>query len=190
MAAEESARRVVAPREVVRGAAMHFLQHAGLDMDALAAELNVSRATLYRVAGSRDELLAEALWAIDRKLFADAAAENPPRDVESVIELTRTFAEWLAGPSPLRQFFRAEPETATRLFISPVHGVYRRSVEAQRDIFVAAGVLPDLTPDELLARSAVYVRIVESVLFGDLIGPIAVDFAVVEPALRSLLNGE
>ncbi|GAA2608270.1 QsdR family transcriptional regulator [Paractinoplanes durhamensis] len=186
--ATEGVRRVVAPKEVLRAAAMHFLQHAGLDMDLLAAELSISRATLYRVAGSRDELLAEAFWAIDRKLFADAAAENPPNDVESVLELTRTFAEWLAGPSPLRLFFQTEPETATRLFISPVHGVYRRSVYAQRDIFVAAGVLPGLSPDELLARSAVYVRIVESVLFGDLIGPIAVSFAVVEPALRSLLN--
>ncbi|GIF24765.1 AcrR family transcriptional regulator [Actinoplanes tereljensis] len=188
--AAEGPRRVVAPKEVLRAAAMHFLRSGGLDMDVLAAELNVSRATLYRVAGSRDELLAEAFWAIDRKLFTDAAAENPPRDVESVIGLTRTFAEWLAGPSPLRQFFTTEPETATRLFISPVHGVYRRSVYAQRDIFRAAGVLSDLSEEELLARSAVYVRIVELVLFGDLIGPIAVSFAVAEPALRSLLIDE
>jgi AcrR family transcriptional regulator len=81
------ARRVVASKKVLRAAAMHFLQQSGLDMDLLAAELNISRATLYRVAGSRDELLAETFWAIDRKLFADAAVETSPRDVESVIEI-------------------------------------------------------------------------------------------------------
>ncbi|MBB3094280.1 putative DNA-binding transcriptional regulator YafY [Actinoplanes campanulatus] len=44
-------RRVIAPEVLLWGAAMHFLQHSTMDMNALATELAISRATLYR--GSR-----------------------------------------------------------------------------------------------------------------------------------------
>jgi hypothetical protein len=42
------------PGKAVRGAVRHFQACGSLDMDALATELAISRATLYRVAGSRD----------------------------------------------------------------------------------------------------------------------------------------
>ena len=56
-----SERRVVSQDRVVEAGVRHFLEHGTLDMEALASELAVSRATLYRVAGSRDALLAGVL---------------------------------------------------------------------------------------------------------------------------------
>ena len=184
------ARRVVEPAAVLRAAAYHFGAHASLDMDALAGELSISRATLYRLAGSRDELLAEVFWLVSRKVFEVAAARNDVRGTDGVIGLSRTFADLLSGDIPLREFYAAEPQTATRLLFSPVHAVHLRSVAAQQEVFRTAGVLTELSDDDLRARASLYVRVMESVLFGDLLGTGQVRFATAEPILRSLIEGD
>ena len=185
------ARRVVEPDAVLRAAAQHFGAHASLDMDTLAAELNISRATLYRLAGSRDELLAEVFWLVARRVFEAAAAAQPSvRGADGVIGLSRSYAALLSGGIPLRKFYADEPQTATRLLFSPVHAVHLRSVAAQQEVFATAGVLTGLSDDEARARAALYVRVMESVMFGDLLGTGQIDFATAEPILRSLMEGE
>lgn len=176
-------RRVLAPEVLVRGAALHYLRTAGLDMDALATELTVSRATLYRAAGSRDALLGRVFWAIGRRLLDEARAEAGGPGVEAVIEVSRVFAELLTSTEQLGRFVAAEPETAARVLFDPAGEVHRRAVETQLDIFRAAG-LGD--PGRDLAF--LYARIMESVCYATLLGNGPVDFSLAEPALRALLT--
>ena len=55
--------RVIAYDTIVAGARRHFLSEATVDMEQLATELAISRATLYRAVDSRDRLLGDVSGA-------------------------------------------------------------------------------------------------------------------------------
>ena len=176
-------RRVISRDAVVHGAMRQFATAGSIDMQSLAGELAISRATLYRVAGSRDALLGETLWVLGRRLLHRARAERILRGADGVIEVSRIFADRLSAASPMRVFISTEPETAARVLFTPSGAVHRRIVVAQRDVFVEAG----LAAADLSARAFLYVRIMESVLYSDLINGRPVDFRTAEGALRALL---
>ncbi|WP_433360963.1 QsdR family transcriptional regulator [Actinoplanes sp. CA-142083] len=182
----ENSRRVIAPGAVVRGAVRQFQVRGSLDMDLLATQLAISRATLYRIVGSRDALLGDALWALGRRTLDRARAARKQSGVDGVIEVSRRFADRLWSARPMRRFVAEEPSTAARVLFTPSGEVHRRAVLAQRDIFVEAGVAAE---GDLLPLAFLYVRIMESVLYGELFSGRRVDFAVAERPLRALLSG-
>ena len=55
--------RVISYETVVMGARRHS-SASTIDMDELAHELAVSRATLYRAVDGRDRLLGDVLWSL------------------------------------------------------------------------------------------------------------------------------
>src|ERR1700751_3955141 len=59
------------PDEIFTAAADTFVAGQRLDMRALARRLGVARATLYRRAGNREQLLDELLWWRARGLLVD-----------------------------------------------------------------------------------------------------------------------
>jgi AcrR family transcriptional regulator len=73
----ELSRTQATPAGAFRGARRMFLRGERLDMQALAAELGISRATLYRWCGHREQLLADVLWSLSHQLFERAKAEHP-----------------------------------------------------------------------------------------------------------------
>src|ERR1700744_5771094 len=68
------------PAAAFRVARRRFLAGERLDMQALALELGVSRQTLYRWAGSREELLCDVLFSLSDASFEEAkrATAQPP----------------------------------------------------------------------------------------------------------------
>ncbi|WP_277210370.1 hypothetical protein [Isoptericola croceus] len=56
--------RVITYPVALRAARRRFVASGGLAMDQLTEDLWVSRATLYRVVGSRDRLLGDVLWQL------------------------------------------------------------------------------------------------------------------------------
>ena len=83
--------RVIRYDEVVAGGRRHFLRRATIDMDALAAELSVSRSTLYRVVAGRDRLLGDVLWSLGKPVLDEACRAVPGRDVDGILEISRRF---------------------------------------------------------------------------------------------------
>lgn len=165
---------------------MHYLRHSGLDMDTLATELSVSRATLYRAAGSRDALLGEVFWAIAELLLAEARAEARGTGPDRVIEVSRQFAELMSTAQQLRDFVAADPQTAARVLVTPATDVQSRAVRAQLEIFRESGVTSG-GEEDLRRRAYLYVRLIESVVHSELLGMTEIEFAMAEPALRALL---
>jgi hypothetical protein len=155
----QTSRRVLAPGAVVRGAARQFQSSGSLDMDLLATQLAISRATLYRIAGSRDALLGDALWALGGRALDRARAARRRPGVDGVIEVSRRFADRVWSAGAMRRFVAAEPSTAARVLFTPSGEVQRRAVLAQRDIFAEAWVKP---PGDPLQLALLYVRIMES----------------------------
>jgi len=107
-------RRVVSEETVIRGGGRYFLSHGTIDMDGLADALTVSRATLYRVTGSRDRLLGEVLWWLGSRQLAEARGARQRTDVDGVIEVTTRYAVAVRRSAPFRQFLADEPGTAAR----------------------------------------------------------------------------
>jgi hypothetical protein len=175
---------VIGHGEAVRGAVRQFQSRGSLDMDVLATELAVSRATLYRVAGNRDALLGDALWALARRVLDRARRARRQSGADGVIEVSRRFAERLWSP-PMRHFVVDEPQTAARVLFTPSGEVHRRAIRAQGEIFVEAGAVGP--GDDVFPLAFLYVRIMESVLYSELFSGRRVDFAVAERALRALL---
>lgn len=155
-------------------------------MDILAGELAISRATLYRAVGSRDTLLGDVFWAIAKILIAEATGETSGTGPDRVIAISRTFAELLESAQQMRRFVTDEPDAAARVLFTSAADVKHRSIDAQLEIFLQAGLEGD--PDELRRRAALYVRTLEGVLYGPLLGSGPISFESAEPALRALLT--
>jgi AcrR family transcriptional regulator len=177
---------VIAPEVLLRGAAHHYLQHSTIDMDALANELAISRATLYRAVGSRDALLGEVFWAIAKILIAEAAGEAGGTGPDRVIEVSRIFTELLESAQQMRRFVTEEPQTAARVLFTAAADVRHHAIDAQLKIFIESGIEGD--PAELRRRAALYLRTLEGVLYGPLLGSGPIAFESAEPALRALLT--
>lgn len=178
--------RVLGRGAAVRGAVRQFQARGSLDMDLLAVELAVSRATLYRIGGGRDALLGDALWVLARRSLDRCRRERERPGADGVIEVSRRFADRLWSAPPMRRFVADDAETAARVLFTPSGEVHRRAVRAQSEIFVEAGAL--CPGDDLFPRAFLYVRLMESVLYGEMIVGRRVDFGVAETALRAVLS--
>ncbi|SCL60778.1 hypothetical protein GA0070617_4471 [Micromonospora yangpuensis] len=184
-----STRRVISRETVVRGGSHHFLAHSSIDMDELARTLAVSRATLYRVAGSRDRLLGDVLWWLGSRQLTEARRARRQGGVSGVVEVTRRFADALLASAPLRRFLVAEPEVAARVLFTASGQVHQRFVCAQEQIFREV-LGPDLSRCCATPRSVayLYIRIVESALYAELLAGQQPDFDLAEQALWALLT--
>jgi hypothetical protein len=180
---------VITYEEVVAGGCRQFLRDSTIDMDRLAVELAVSRATLYRVVEGRDRLLGDVLWALAEPILNRARAAVPDRGVDGILEISRRFYDSIIRATAFRTFLDAEPAAAVRVLFSPAGGVHERFVRAQEDIFSEAirwsGVR--LAPD-LGGLAYLYIRIYESMLYGDMLSGRHPDIALAERAARALLE--
>ena len=124
--------RVITYDEVVAGARQHFLRRSTIDMDELAHELAVSRATLYRAVDGRDRLLGDVLWSLAERIFARARHGLDRSGIDAILEVSRRFTEEVMSAEPFRLFLEREPQTALRVLLTPAGGVHARTVAMQR----------------------------------------------------------
>jgi AcrR family transcriptional regulator len=178
-------RRVISHEAAVAGAVRHFLRNGTVDLDELATELAVSRATLYRVVRSREQLLGYVLWTLCELRLNAARAARTRDGVDGVLEVTRHFAAGLTQAHALIRFVTAETELADRVMYSTSGIVHPRVVAAQREIFLEAGCGPAVDLDRL---AYLYTRLAEAALYAGLLYEDGSDFGAPEKALRALLT--
>ena len=93
-----------------------------LDMQGLADELGVSRATLFRHAGGRDVLLGEALWLLTEHMLAAAAQRWEAERPDGALHTTGTGRHFNAAVSRsagLRRLLDDEPALTLRVLTDP-----------------------------------------------------------------------
>lgn len=144
-----------------------------LEMQGLADELGVSRVTLFRHVGGREELLSEALWLLtDRTMHLAASrweAERPPGALYSV-GTGRHMNELVSRSTGLRRLLVEEPALAVRVLTDP-RGQVQTGVVAfvenllRRDM-AEHGFRPLVDPGDL---AFALVRLGESFVYADVL---------------------
>src|SRR3954447_15072435 len=119
-ATEPSVRRpgrpAAASRDDVLEAAMYrYLRGRRVDVQAIAAELGLGRATIYRWFGSREELIGEVLVAAAQPLLVDARKKARGRGGAALLDTFDRFNRSLADVPALRQFVEQERDAALRI---------------------------------------------------------------------------
>ena len=158
------------PADALRMARRTFLRQQRVDMNELATELGVGRATLYRWAGSRDQLLGEVMWSLAEPALERSKAESPGEGVDWVLAVYRRFGELILETPPVLHFVQTEPEAALRVMTTKSSPHQARVIAWYRDLLVEAqerfGVTYRLDPETL---AFTLIRVAESFLWTDLI---------------------
>jgi AcrR family transcriptional regulator len=165
----ELKRTSATPAAAFLAARRMYLRGERVDMNALAAELGISRATLYRWTGHREQLLADVLWSLSDEVFEQAKTDNPKHSgVPRLLAIFRQHVGVLVAAKPLHTFLQQETHAALRILTSPEGGVQGRTVWKLAELYREeqdAGVFqPRIDPDAL---AYAVVRVTESFIYND-----------------------
>jgi len=184
-------RKAVGPSDALAAARHKFLRHERVDMNELARELGVGRATLYRWVGSRDELLGEVLWSLSVRGLAMAKEKAKGTGVEWFLSIYAAFGDVIVESTAVRHFAETEPECALRVMTTQVSPQQRRIIGYYRDLLIEArdtkGLNLSLDPETL---AFVLVRVAESFLWTDLITGEEPDLTKSYEVARIILTGQ
>jgi AcrR family transcriptional regulator len=159
------------PAAAFRAARRMFLQGRRLDMQALAAELGVSRATLYRWTGHRDQLLSDVLWTLSDEIFEQARADHPEHTgAERLLAIFRQYLGVLVQARPLHVFLQQETHAALRILTSREAGVHPRTVLALAELLREEQDAGAFAPkSDLNSLAYAVVRVTEGFIYNDAI---------------------
>lgn len=162
-------------------------------MQALADEMGVSRATLFRRVGGREELMARALWALTERTleaaFEQWEAVRPDGELHSPGTGRRLNAIVSQSPA-LKRLLVDEPALTLRVLTDP-----RGRVQTGIVAFVEAllrqdmkefGLVTLIEPDAL---AYALVRLGESFLYADALANRQPDVATADRLQQALVEG-
>jgi AcrR family transcriptional regulator len=178
---------------IVPTAARWICDGRRLDMQGLADELGVSRVTLFRRVGSREELLSRALWLLTERMLETAKARWEAERPEGELHTPGTgrhINAMVAQSKGLRRLLDDEPTLAIRVLTDPrgrvqsgivafVEDLLRRDVEE-------FGLVTLIEPNDL---AYALVRLGESFLYADVLAARRPDVATANRLQDALVEG-
>lgn len=162
-------------------------------MQGLADEHGVSRQTLFRQVGNREELLAKALWMLTERTLAAAAARweaERPAGEPHAPGTGRYINALVSGSKGLRRLLDDEPALTIRLLTDP-RGRVQTGVVAfveallRRDM-AEFGLVTLIEPDAL---AYALVRLGESFLYADVLAARKPDVDTANRLQQALVAG-
>lgn len=150
-----------------------FLAGERIDVQAIARELGLARATMHRWFRTRELLLGELLGELGEERLTELRRRVGGHGAGALLDSFDAFNRDLASGAGLRALLVSEPELAMRVLTSPqgvvqprMTAVVQRLIEEE----VRAGFRPALAPD-LLAYAIV--RLAEAFLYRDVSAGVA-----------------
>ncbi len=147
-----------------------FLAGERVDVQAIARELGLARATMHRWFGTREGLLGEMLGELAERRLQALRREVPGGGAAALLDCFDRFNRELAGNPGLAAFLSQEQERALRILTSSAGAVQPRTVQAIQQLIeaeVQAGHFDPPVAPETLAYAIV--RLAESFLYNDAI---------------------
>jgi AcrR family transcriptional regulator len=170
-------RPAAASREDVLEAGLYrYLRGQRVDVQAIAAELGLGRATIYRWFGSRDKLLGEVIIRATEPVLAEVRSGLEGKGGPGLLETFDRFNRALADAPALRAFVEQEREAALRLIASGAGIVQPRIVELITGLItdeVEAGTYEP--PVEPAVLGYAIVKLAQAFLFNDTVAGIRGD---------------
>jgi AcrR family transcriptional regulator len=164
-----ASRTQATPADAFVAARRMFLKGQRLDMRSLAAELQISRATLYRWCGDRERLLGDVIWSLSHGLFEQARHDHPRHiGAARVLAVFRQHTHEIVHAGPLQAFLQQETHAALRLLTSRGGPIQPRTVSDLADLLreeQEAGALKLRADADSLAHAIV--RITEGFIYHD-----------------------
>jgi AcrR family transcriptional regulator len=145
----------------------HYMAGERIEVQAIARELGLARATMHRWFRTRELLLGELLAELGEERLTVLRRRVPGHGAEALLESFDAFNRELAGTDGLRALLAQESELALRLLTSAAGPVQSRMVAAVQKLIeeeVREGFQPAVEPS-LLAYAIV--RLAEAFLYND-----------------------
>jgi AcrR family transcriptional regulator len=177
------------PLEAFRLARRTFIAGERIDMGALAAEVGIDRATLFRWVGNREQLLAEVIWSVCAPTWQQALNETAGAGPERVVGVFTAFTDKVIGSEFFRAYLRRERDRALRLLTTRA-GIHQARVTALFEGLLAAEQCSSRLPLPLPVHDMAYVmvRVAESFIYSDLIVGEEPDAAKATAVIAALLG--
>jgi AcrR family transcriptional regulator len=106
-----------------------YLRGQRVDVQAIAAELGLGRATIYRWFGSREKLLGEVIILATEPVLAEARSGLAGKGGPGLLDTFDRFNRALADAPALRAFVEQERDASLRIIASGAGIVQPRIVE-------------------------------------------------------------
>lgn len=162
--------RASGPADAVRAATRTYLRGEPLDMSALASELGIGRATLYRWVGNREELLSVVLAEGTERTFRAAIKDAEGEGLPLLLDCMRRFMNGVVDTPALKALTQREPLLFLRLATMP-GAIEGRAAELVGELLeqeAANGRIRLGLPAPVMAQAII--RICDSHLFANLLG--------------------
>ena len=162
--------------EVLAAVSRRYLRGERIDVQAIAGELGLGRATIYRWFGSREGLIGAVLVDAAEPLLDDAARRARGRGGARLLDVFDRFNRGLARAPALRKLVEQERAAALRIITSGAGAVQPRIVAMITRLIeeeVEAGRYE--APVEPSTLGYAIVRLAEAFLFNDAVAGIRGD---------------
>ena len=178
---------------IVATAARWIYEGRRLDMQGLADELGISRVTLFRRVGSREELIGQALWRLTERMLDIAVARWEAERPEGELHTPGTIRHinaMVAGSAGLRRLLDDEPALTMRVLTDPRGRIQSGIVAFNEDLLrrdmTEFGLVTLIEPGAL---AYALVRLGESFLYADVIAARKPDVATANRLQQALIEG-
>jgi len=179
------------PGPIFAAALDTFLAGQRLDMRSLAQRTGVARATLYRRAGNREQLLDQVLWWRARRLLADQVrASAHLTGTDRLTAVIGGVLRAIGADRPVRVFLESDPETALRVLTgsrSTVHQGMASALENLIDLERGRGAFDASLDTPTLAFAIV--RVADGFLYSNVIADRAPGIGRAVIVVEALLRG-
>jgi AcrR family transcriptional regulator len=178
---------------VLAAARSEYLEGRRLDVQAIAAEVGVARATIYRWFGTREDLLGEVIAREAEQYFHRVRARVKGRGARALLDTFDQINRGIVRSAPLRAFLEQEREAALRTLTSSGGTVEPRAVAAIAAIIedeVRSGAYRP--PVEVPTLAYAIARLADAFLYNDAVAGIRGDvdrLRDVEAALLGVKSG-
>jgi AcrR family transcriptional regulator len=175
--------------DVLEAARSRYVDGERIDMRAIAADLGLGRATLYRWFGSRQELLGEVIARETEGWFAHVRARVGGRGAPALLETFDRINRGLVRATGLRRYVEQEREAALRTLTSSAGRVQPAAVAAIAAMIEAeaeAGAYDPPADPATLAYAIV--RLAEAFIYNDALAGIRGDVEGLRTVEAALLG--
>jgi AcrR family transcriptional regulator len=171
----------------VRRARQQFMAGRRVEMGSLAAELGVSRVTLNRWVGSRDQLLGEINWSLAEPTLRQALTQAPGSGADAVAHTLEALIRAVLAADFMNVFLRRERDIALRI-LTTSHSDMQRNLIAFVEQLLRDEIGAPPPALDFADLAYLVVRLAESFCYIDMITGGKPDAAKVGHAIKALLT--